>query len=240
MDKVRTTTFTLLLLLFQAISYSQDNQVKIELHKGAYYDIFVFQDDKKINLTNFEQWVEIKDLKISQDGKFFFFRHKSPKQKAYQLSVYDFENLYKHGSIIPGFGGSFEWNNLNQIIHSWGCGTNCSYIRVYDVSLKELFITLSSGGFKQSPKGDFVIQFNMFGNQFWIYDLKTIEKESIKVFFEEEKEYNLWSLKFNSNSNFQILPPQKDKSIKPLKYKMKELKFERKTFKELDDFYYNK
>ena len=164
--------------------------------------------------------------------RYFFFRHKSPKDKAFRLSLYSVANFRKLATITPGFGGNFEWNDLNQIIHGWGCGTNCSNLRVYNLKLNELFYTLSSGGFILSPKKDIVIQIDMFGNRFWIYDLKTIDKNGVRGVSEIIEpdstrfidSYDIWSLTFKDDYKFEIYP-KNSSSLKKLTYNIETLNF---------------
>jgi len=236
----------LISILFFAplILLGQKKEVKIKFHHGAYYDVFVIEDGKETNLTDFDQWTVVEDLEISKDKKYFFFRHKPAKAKAYKLTVYDLENVSEMGEIVPGYGGTFGWNELNQIIHWWGCGTNCSNLRVYDPFLEEQFFALSSGGFMFSPNKNFVFQFNMYSSRFWLFDLNTIEDETIKVFSEKEGfnktgdqiNFDLWSLKFSDSNKFQFFAPEDSGSSEMLDYDISKLKFSKVKYMELGEF----
>jgi len=179
----------LFLLSFQMVSYAASGQTLVEirphneLHKRiyqVYYDVFVTRSAKPVNLTKFGPWEEIIDFAVSPDSNYCFVRHKPNKTKtAYRLTLYDLRTFRKIKEIIPGYGGSFEWNNNLQILHSWGCGTNCANLRVYNLQLKEIFFTLSSGGFKYSPQKNFAVQFSMQGDKIWVFDLRSLKSNSL-------------------------------------------------------------
>lgn len=167
------------LLLVHVASIARTKNLEVKFHGRAYYDVFAYQDNgDSINLTKFDSWISIKDLKISPDSSYFFFRYKE-EGKAYRLVTYHFDSLYILKEIVPGYGGSFDWNEKNQILHSWGCGTNCANLRVYNKELNEIFFTLSSGGFEFSPNKTKVAQLNMQYDQIWIFDLKTLDENHI-------------------------------------------------------------
>ena len=234
----------LAILVFN-FSYAQNKDVRIELHNRALYDVYVTKNGKDYNLTNFAQWENIEDLKISFDKKYFFFRHKPAKGKSYRLALYNFKNLNKFVEMTPGFGGVFEWNGLNQIIHTWGCGTNCTNLRIYDINLKKIFFSLSSGGFKLSPKKDIVIQYSMRGNKFWLFDLRTLKNGILKGFagtigstsIGNKLKYDLWSLEFHKDYSFRISPPRDSVYANTLDYEIDKIKLVNLKPKDTKEFY---
>jgi hypothetical protein len=226
--------FDIVIILFAILSISctrsQSKEVKIKFHDQVYYDVFVFQDGSETNLTNFNSWENVTGLTISPDSNYFFFRHKPDKGEAYQLCLYNLKTLKKINEITPGFGGSFDWNELNQIIHWWGCGTGCSNINIYDLKLNKLFFSLSSGGFELNPKKDILIQFNMTGTKFWLFDLRINDKglqgftdTAHYINTEEKIKFDLWSLKFIDDYSFQIYPPAEAGSSEVLNYNIENL-----------------
>ncbi|WP_196892050.1 hypothetical protein [Aureivirga marina] len=226
----------IVLLLITFKTFAQKN-VSIEFHDNAYYDVFIGD----VNLTNFKPWEQVLDLKVSPDKRYFFFRHKEDKGKAYKLTLYDFQTQKKIAEITPGFGGSFEWTMNNKIIHRWGCGTNCANFRMYDLSLNEIFFTLSSGGFLESPKKDILVQFGMRGKDFWIFDLRSIqEDQSVKIFhkkFSERDEMNIWSLKFDSNYSFSLETHDDVSKKEVLKFIVDELSFKYGKSADIREYY---
>ncbi len=175
------------------------------MHKRAYYDVFAYTVNKDtINLTQFEPWVELRDIKVSPDSSYFFYRYRR-EGKAYSLVTYELESLKKVSEIVPGYGGSFEWNSKNQILHSWGCGTNCTNLRVYDFNLETIFFTLSSGGLEYSPDKTRIAQLSMQYDQIWIFDLNTINKDKIPKGYTQEIKHNIdWDF-YNFKSNDVII-----------------------------------
>ncbi len=196
-------TFLVSILLILPISvFSQIKKLEIRMHKQAYYDVFAYSENNDtINVTQFEPWVEIRDLEVSPDSTYFFYRYKR-KGKTYRLVSYEIKSLKKVSEIIPGFGGSFEWNNINQILHSWGCGTNCANFQVYNSSLKEIFFTLSSSGFIYSPDKTRVAQLNIHYNQIWIFDLSTLNESRIPYGYTQKIKNSInWDIfRFKTNN----------------------------------------
>lgn len=181
--------------------FSKVKSVEIRMHKGAYYDVFAYtENNDTINLTQFEQWVNLTDLKINPDSTFFFYRYKR-KGKSYRLVTYEFKSLKKLSEIVPGYGGDFEWNLNNQILHSWGCGTNCTNLRIYDSTLKEIFFTFSSGGFIYSPNKTRIAQLSMHYNYIWIFDLNSLNVNKSPNGYSQEIKHEIdWGLyKFKTN-----------------------------------------
>lgn len=240
---MKTLLITLLITLISLFTLGQNKSVNIQFHHGAYYDVFVQQEGKKINLTRFKSWERIKDLKVSPDKKYFFFRHKADKGGAFRMTMYDFKSLKKIAEIVPGFGGDFEWNSQNQILHSWGCGTNCSNLRVYNSKLKEIFYTLSTGGFEYSPQKNVIVQMSMNLKKFWVFDLGNLNNGSVKGFQDtlgftsQGERFYLWSLKFADDYTFQIYPPENSTSTEVLKYDLNQLKWTTIKPEEIGEFY---
>jgi len=205
---MKTTLIWLAVTLFVSLGSQplhaqlHPRSVKIKLHRGALYDVFSYlENGDSVNLTQFkEPWVDITNLTLSPDSSLFFFRYKK-LGKAYRLALYDFQTFEKLDVIVPGFGGSFEWNSNNQIIHRWGCGTNCANLRVYNSALKEIFFTLSSGGFELSPDKTLVSQFSMHFDRIWIFDLNTLNRHSIPMGYTQSIDHPIdWDyFSFRSN-----------------------------------------
>jgi hypothetical protein len=175
-----------ILLLTQLLYCHCNAQVRVinKDHHQVYDDIFVIKEKDTINLTKFKAWESIVGYEVSPDGNYCFVRHKpNKKNTSYRLTLYNLKTLHKIKEIIPGFGGDFEWTMNSQIIHRWGCGTNCANVELYDLQLKEIFYTLSSGGFKYSPLKSFLVQFSMNGDSIWVYDLRSLKRNSIPKTF---------------------------------------------------------
>jgi len=191
-------------------------------HHQVYNDIFVIEDSDTVNLTKFNSWQEIVDFAISPDNKYCFVRHKpNTKNTSYRLALYNIKTKKLVKEIVPGYGGIFEWNKHHQIIHSWGCGTNCANLRVYDLQLKEIFFTLSSGGFKFSPEKNFVVQFNMQGTKFWVFDLSSLKKSTKPLTFLSEIDFEYEWQDFQFKNEFELIlfnRPLKNINLKNVKW----------------------
>lgn len=190
---MRISFILFFLTLFNSVKAGKD--AKVILHDGAYYDaIWVSDEGDTVYLTNFGPYVNVNTLTISPDSNFFFFRYKE-KGESYRLVVHDFNTGKKIAETIPGFGGVFEWNPANNIVHHWGCGTNCSNLQVYDINLKVVFFTLSSGGFEFSADNTFVAQRSMAGDRIWVFDLTKIGGQGETVGFVHKIDFELnWDI----------------------------------------------
>lgn len=190
-----------MLLILPVSVFSQIKKLEIRMHKSAYYDVFAYSNNNDtINVTQFDPWVELRDLKVSPDSSYFFYRYKT-NGKAYRLVTVELKSLKKVSEIIPGYGGDFEWNVKNQILHSWGCGTNCANFRVYNSNLEEIFFTLSTGGFIYSPDKTRVAQLSMQFDQVWIFDLNTLNENKIPFGYTQKIKHDInWDYyKFKTN-----------------------------------------
>jgi len=178
----------LLLHIFIGLSpslHAQVNMLEIKMHKGAYYDVFANTvEGETINITKFEPWVELRDLKVSPDSTYFFYRYKK-EGEAYRLVVHKLVTLEKVAEIVPGYGGLFEWNQSNFIVHRWGCGSNCSNLRVYNHELVEEFFSLSGGGFIFLDQYNYVIQFSYYHDQFWLMELFDFQSKKVHCYESE-------------------------------------------------------
>src|SRR5690606_24401759 len=118
--------------------------------------------------------------------------------KSYLLSVYDLKTLREVKTKAPSFGGFFQWNGHHQIIHQWGCGTNCANFRIYDLQLNELFFTLSSGGFLLSPDYNYLIQFSFSGKRMWVCKLTGLKMGQAPLVYvsDIDTNYHAWDIVF--------------------------------------------
>lgn len=209
------------------VLYGQSQKYLIQKQNGV-DNVFVKSGSERVQLTHFKDWHFIEDVQLSSDAQFLFIRHKAGNQRAYRLRTYNLNEHKLIAEIIPGFGGSFQWNNNHQIIHYWGCGTNCANLSVYDKHLVEVFSTLSSGGYAFNPLKDIIIQFSMNGGQFALYDLNSLKDKNLKGFTytisrspEREWTHRIWSLEFTDDYIFRIQPTAYANSIEPLIFDLK-------------------
>jgi hypothetical protein len=171
-------------------------------YKGCYYDVVVSKNNRQYNISMFHPWEDVVNVLLSPDEHYLLVRHKPQSGNAYLLSVYDITTLKLVRRLAPGYGGSFVWNNRHQIIHQWGCGTNCSNFRIYDLQLNELFFSPSSGGFLISDNYNYLVQFSMHGDKMWVFDLRQINHRQKPLVFEchIDSMFNTEHIKFVSDN----------------------------------------
>lgn len=222
----------LLLMSFHRMC-SQNLKIEASTHLGNLQDIFIHKNGTDVQVTQFDPWESIQDISISPDSQYFFFRHKSQRGKSWYLSLYDIHSLKKLASIIPGFGGSFSWNENHQIIHFWGCGTNCSNLIVYDLNLDITHDLGSSGGFIFSPKKDIMVQLSMDGTSFLLWDLRKPQGNE-QLAFEGEIYRQIMgktpiqigtSIEFVHDYIFYTNPPINALNLTKVKYEINQLEF---------------
>jgi|GEM_PF-4777462 len=93
-------------------------------------DIYLCQDGDCQNLTQFDRRQHIYDYSLSEDTSKVFIWHMAEAPR--QLSIYDTETGQMMTRFSPGFGGSIHWTKQNNLIHTFGCGTGCGMVRLYD------------------------------------------------------------------------------------------------------------
>ncbi|MDC1285334.1 hypothetical protein N8Z33_01460 [Flavobacteriaceae bacterium] len=209
--------------------------VKVEkrFHNQVYYDVFLTNEKETINLTKFDPWTEIVDYQLSNDSAYLFVRYKpNVRNAAYRLALFNLKDYRKVNEIIPGLGGIFEWNTNNQILHSSSCGTNCGGFRVYDLKLKKVLETFSSGGYKLSPHRNTMIQSSRLGRKFWVYDLTSInESETINTYSKISKQIFYWTnFEFIDNQNILI------SGIDSIQINLERIEWTRLQTLEIDDY----
>jgi hypothetical protein len=166
------------IILFGVISMGANAQnitVVKESHSQICHDVFIVSDTQKVNITNFKPYETIRDYQLSLDNNYLFVWHRPDKQRALKLSTYDVNTFKKIAIIKPGFGGKIHWNSQNQLVHDWGCGTNCHQIQVYDLQLNTILSIGTTGGYKFNDSKDIVVTFTMDGTELELYNLRSIK-----------------------------------------------------------------
>lgn len=226
---MRAIWLLLVSLLFVACAQEQKPVIEVKMHHGAYYDLFANEK----NITHFPPWQNIDKPNFSFDSSYFFIRHKADSGGAYRLRLYQTYPLKQMAEIVPGYGGSFEWNANNQIIHHWGCGSNCSPLAVYNLELNQLLYTISSGGFVFNPDLTAIVERDQIGHECWIYNLDSLALNKPHSY---NHQYELldsinnirmdeWSLQFLDNQKLEISSPEGFKPKKVMVIDLKQLSF---------------
>lgn len=205
-------------------------------YKGCYYDVVVSKNGKQHNITMFRPWEEIEKVLLSPDDHYMMVRHKPQLGRSYLLSVYDLKTLRLIKRIAPGYGGGLNWNNRHQIIHQWGCGTNCGNFRIYDLQLNELFFTFSTGGFLLSPEKNFLIQYSMIGNRICVYNLKQLKRGFKPLVYECDFDRDsTYDAKFISDNRIELLP--NDTRLQNKYIDLGKVKWKRMAKKDVGEYY---
>ena len=238
----------LFLLLGQGNLFAQlQVDVKFNYHrgsyKGSYYDVIVTQNGKTYNLTFFKPWEEITNVLLSPDNNYLLVRHRPQHGRYYLWSLYDLRTRRLIKRIPPNAGGDIAWNKNMQIIHRWGCGTNCAPLAVYDNKLKKIFYTLSSGGYATSPDGNYIVQFAMHEDEMWVYDLASLKTGKYPKTYHAlvDTSYAIWNLNsdehaaFISNNKFRMV--KRSGSRQPLVIDLTKVKWKRTDPRTIGEFY---
>lgn len=95
-------------------------------------------------LERYREPISVVATEISPDGRWAFVWH-SPARPPLQLAIYDLRTMRRTARFAPGFGGEMHFTPGGNLVHRWGCGTNCAQLAVYDVHGKTLLSTGGSG-----------------------------------------------------------------------------------------------
>jgi hypothetical protein len=96
-----------------------------------------------VNLTNFSNPHHIYAYEMSPDQKFVFVWHEDNTPRV--LSIFDLQEMKLVKNLSLGFGGDVEWNQENNIVHVYGCGSGCMEARVLNIDGSYKFAYDSNG-----------------------------------------------------------------------------------------------
>ena len=97
--------------------------------------------------------------------------HKKNNAIAFEISVFDVMTKSLKVSIFPGYGGILNWTANNNILHEWGCGSECVNFKIYDSNLN-VIANGSGSGFTELIDQDIIISL----------PYKYIDKGKFKIF----------------------------------------------------------
>lgn len=166
---------TLLLLL----SWTESGQAftaRIQLVKRLWGigEVRVVHGSKSRALERFSTPHEVKAVEISPDQRLAFVWH-SGERPSLRLSIYDLQRETRLVEFSPGFGGELHFTPHGNIVHTWGCGSNCHSFRVYDAHGR-VVVDGGSAGVEVSPDRTSLLTFPSFigaGEPLGMYDLET-------------------------------------------------------------------
>ena len=94
--------------------------------------IRVVREGKTVFEYRFKTQQHIYARKESPSGYYLLVWHMDyPPQR---LKIFRINDGKMVADFVPGFGGQLQWTYGDKIFHSWGCGTNCQTIVVYDIA----------------------------------------------------------------------------------------------------------
>ncbi len=91
----------------------------------------------------FDRPQHIHDVEVSPSGYYVYLWH-SPKPPR-RLKIFRLTDKKLVADFVPGYGGALLWTTGDKLMHTWGCGTACQSIRVYDIAGGILHEEVASG-----------------------------------------------------------------------------------------------
>jgi hypothetical protein len=134
-------------------------------------NIVVWKDDKWVNLTNFSHPHHIYAYEKSHDQKYIFVWHEDYPPRV--LSIFDLQEMKLVKNLFLGFGGDVKWNQENNIVHVYRCGSGCMAAKMLNLEGDTLF-EIGNSPIIVSPTGRYLLIYtiNWVGHQnIELYDL---------------------------------------------------------------------
>lgn len=95
-------------------------------------------------LERYAKPIGVKATEISPDGRWAFVWYREARPPL-QLAIYALRSMRRTARFMPGFGREMHFTPKGNIVHTWGCGTSCAMLALYDVHGKKLLGTGGSG-----------------------------------------------------------------------------------------------
>jgi hypothetical protein len=157
----RSTLLSALLPLLAAAGIAQASgggaHVRLVHHLWGVGEVQVVEGGHPRSLERFAEPQSVKASETSGDGRFAFVWHRGSRP-GLRLGIYDLRSASKTAEFAPGFGGDLHFTPGDNLVHSWGCGTNCANFAVYDPRGRRLLADVSSG-VDISPSRRFVVTY---------------------------------------------------------------------------------
>jgi len=106
-------------------------------------------------LERYPEPISVQATEVSPDGHWAFVWYYTARPPL-QLSIYDLRTMRRTARFAPSRGGEMHFTPGGNIVHDWGCGTNCAVFALYDVLGKKL-LTVGSSGIDISPTRRFAL-----------------------------------------------------------------------------------
>jgi hypothetical protein len=121
---------------------------------GQVTEVHVVEGKDDATLETFGAPQRILGSGVSQDGHWAFVWHFAHPPQV--VSIYDLGTHQRAVTFEPGFGGDLRWTHGGTLLHTWGCGTSCQMLRVYDTKGTVIFEG-SAGLHSESPSMRFML-----------------------------------------------------------------------------------
>jgi len=216
-------TLALLFILTALPCYSADKEFEtLKLVESGRSLKNIYHGNK--NLTGFTHPHEIVKYQTSPNGKWAFIWHYDyPPMK---LRIYNMQKDKLIKDFEPGYGGGLRWTAYNDLVHSWGCGSSCTMMAIYDIQGRTIF----SGVYNKidfSPGNKYMATFPMiFGPDpfIYIYDLK-----DLKQVYKSSKDDNyemLFNIEWEGDETLNVLYDNTNNEPQTLTIRLKPAKQE--------------
>ena len=152
-------------------SSKPDKGLKMIEAMNQIINIVAWKDDKWVNLTNFSHPHHIYAYETSHDQEYVFVWHEDYPPRV--LSIYDIQEMKLIKNLSLRYGGDVKWNQENNIVHVYGCGSGCMAARIFNIEGTTLF-EIGGSPITISPTGRYLLLFtvNWVGHQnIELYDL---------------------------------------------------------------------
>lgn len=142
----KAPAFAALLALLSWVAPGQTASSRLELvmRLWAVGEVRVVEGARSRTLERFATPQQVQAAEISPDHRRAFVWHHGDRPPLH-LSIYDLERTAKLVEFSPGFGGELHFTPRSNIIHTWGCGSNCHSFAVYDVQGRTVVNGVSAG-----------------------------------------------------------------------------------------------
>jgi len=118
-------------------------------------EIRVVLDGHEQVLERYAAPIRVQATEVSSDGRTAFVWYYSSRPPL-QLAIYDLRSMQRTARFAPGFGGEIHFTPAGNIVHRWGCGSNCHELALYDLRGKTLLRGWGSD-LEISPGGRFAV-----------------------------------------------------------------------------------
>lgn len=88
-------------------------------------------DGSTVFVYTFDSPQHIYGYDASPNGQYMYVWHMEYPPR--QLKIFRLSTGEMLADFVPGFGGQIQWTLGDKIIHSAGCGTNCTSLCIYDI-----------------------------------------------------------------------------------------------------------